>query len=231
LNKNVKARTLKIPKLRGKESKTIYRLNRKKENVRNLLFNLRKVNLIKNFSSLPSYFSNSKEKSIFSTMPGSESKSGSTRSTREEGKLSLLCEILSNKFNKPVELQLIRLHHPYHDSNILGNLLSLNIKNKRKSPRVAIEKIYNKGAVEKLIPGITSINNIPNFLSGLNIQIAGRLMREAVIPRITTKVIKRGATSPGKVNYLDTATITNKNRKGAYTITIKSGQNFFYFKT
>ena len=52
-------------------------------------------------------------------------------------------------------------------------------------------------------------------------------MREPIIPRLTTKVIIKGASSPGKVNYLDIATITNKNRKGAYTITIKSGHNFF----
>jgi hypothetical protein len=52
-------------------------------------------------------------------------------------------------------------------------------------------------------------------------------MKEPVIPRLTTKVIIKGASSPGKVNYLDIATVTNKNRKGAYTITIKSAQNFF----
>jgi hypothetical protein len=48
-----------------------------------------------------------------------------------QNKFKFICAILSNKFNKPVELQLIRLHHPYHDSNILVNLLSLDIKNKR----------------------------------------------------------------------------------------------------
>jgi len=52
-------------------------------------------------------------------------------------------------------------------------------------------------------------------------------MREPIIPRITTKKFERGASSPGKVNFLDTATITKKNRKGSYTIKISSGQNFF----
>src|SRR6266581_2800554 len=40
-------------------------------------------------------------------------------------KFKLICEILSNSFNRPVELQLTRLHHPYHDSNILVNILTL----------------------------------------------------------------------------------------------------------
>jgi Mitochondrial ribosomal protein (VAR1) len=166
-----------------------------------------------------------------------------------QNKFKLICAILSNKFNKPVELQLIRLHHPYHDSNILVNLLSLNIKNKRKKARVAVQKIYNKKPLKffndpfylrdkhlaknnnwllrhsPLYPN--SGKNIPAFLSGLNIKIAGRLMGEPIIPRITSKVFSKGATATGKVNYLDVARITKKNRKGAYTIKITSGQNFF----
>ena len=174
---------------------------------KNLLFNLRKFNLTKVY----------------------------------QNKFKLICAILSNKFNKPVELQLIRLHHPYHDSNILVNLLSLNIKNKRKKARVAIQKIYNKKPVKNLndpnlkkptLPTAESLARgtgklIPAFLSGLNIKIAGRLMGEPIIPRITTKIYGKGATAIGKVNYLDVAKITKKNRKGAYTIKITSGQNFF----
>jgi len=125
-------------------------------------------------------------------------------------------------------LQLIRLHHPYHDSNILVNLLSLNFKNKRKKARVAVQKIYNKKPVKNLNdPNLNSVKFIPAFLSGLNIKIAGRLMGEPIIPRITTKVFGKGASATGKVNYLDIARITKKNRKGAYTIKITSGQNFF----
>lgn len=177
---------------------------------KNLLFNLRKFNLTKVY----------------------------------QNKFKLICAILSNKFNKPVELQLIRLHHPYHDSNILVNLLSLNIKNKRKKARVAIQKIYNKKPVKNLndpklkkttlptaeslaLPKARTGKLIPAFLSGLNIKIAGRLMGEPIIPRMTTKVYSKGATATGKVNYLDVARITKKNRKGAYTIKITSGQNFF----
>jgi len=145
-----------------------------------------------------------------------------------QSKFKLICNILSKKFNKPVELQLIRLHHPYHDSNILVNLLSLNFKNKRKKARVAVQKIYNKKPVKNLNdPNLNSVKFIPAFLSGLNIKIAGRLMGEPIIPRITTKVFGKGASATGKVNYLDIARITKKNRKGAYTIKITSGQNFF----
>jgi hypothetical protein len=52
-------------------------------------------------------------------------------------------------------------------------------------------------------------------------------MGEPIIPRITTKIFSKGASATGKVNFLDVARITKKNRKGAYTIKITSGQNFF----
>ena len=52
-------------------------------------------------------------------------------------------------------------------------------------------------------------------------------MREHLIPKISKKKYERGASSVGKVNFLDSASITNKNRKGSYTLKISSGQNFF----
>ena len=188
--------------IRWRLRKTISRF--KNKNIKNLLFKLIKFNLT--------------FKAVY------------------QNKFKLICAILSNKLNKPVELQLIRLHHPYHDSNILVNLLSLNIKNKKKKARIAIQKIYNKKPVKIL--NDYNLNNhsvsdrgtgklIPAYLSGLNIKIAGRLMGEPIIPRITTKIFGNGASAIGKVNYLDVARITKKNRKGAYTIKITSGQNFF----
>lgn len=143
-------------------------------------------------------------------------------------KFKIIIEILTRKFNKPVVFQITRLHNPFFDSNILVNLLSLNIRNKRKKSRIAINKIYSNKAVKNLNEhNLKSINLIPAFLSGLKLKIGGRLMKEPIIPRLTTKNFERGATSPGKVNYLDIANITNKNKKGANTITIKSAHNFF----
>jgi hypothetical protein len=182
-------------KLRWRIKKTLFRLNKKRNKVKHILFNLNKFNLFKVFSL----------------------------------KFKLICEILSNKFKKPVELHLVRIHQPFHDSNILVNLLSLNIRrNKKFKTNVKIEKLYAKKAVKNLYDySNNSVNFIPTFLSGIKIRIGGRLMREALIPRITSKKFERGASSPGKVNFLDTATITKKNRKGSYTIKISSGQNFF----
>jgi ribosomal VAR1-like protein len=143
-------------------------------------------------------------------------------------KFKLICEILNKKFKKPVELQLIRIHQPFQDSNILVNLLSLNIRNKNFKTNVQIDKLLKKRVVKNVYDYQNkSVNFIPTYLSGINIRIGGRLLREPIIPRISKKNFERGARSIGKVNYLDSASITNKNRKGSYTLKISSGQNFF----
>jgi len=155
-----------------------------------------------------------------------------------QNKFKIICNILSKFFNKPVELQLTRLHHPYLDSNILVNLLAINLKKKKSN--LLINKIFKKKPIKKLnnLPKFNIIqhpnkeyiiNNIrPNaFISGLNFYIAGRLMKEPIIPKITTKNFEKGARATGKVNFIDTSSITNKNKKGAFTIKIISGQNFY----
>nr|UEX92912.1 hypothetical protein [Marasmius tenuissimus] len=143
-------------------------------------------------------------------------------------KFKKLCEILNNFFKKPVEFDLIRLHYPYKDSNILVRLLAFMI-NKIKIRRIT-RKLF-KNAVIKSIKNNYKIkdktNIIPAFLTGLTIKVAGRLMKYKVIPRKTVRIIRRGSSSIGKINYNNFAKYTNKNRRGAFTISIKSGQNFF----
>ena len=94
-----------------------------------------------------------------------------------QNKFKFICAILSNKFNKPVELQLIRIHKPYLDSNILVNLLSLNIKNKKFKTNVKINKLFQKRVVKNVDDCMNkSVNFIPAYLSGIKIRIGGRLL-------------------------------------------------------
>lgn len=142
-------------------------------------------------------------------------------------KFKILCEILSRLFKKPVELNLIRLHYPYNDSNILVNLLGIMI-NKIKV-RIILRKLFRKAVIKNLkkISRKTKVNIIPAFLSGLTIRIAGRLLTHRVIPRQTVKMTRRGASAKGKINFSDVARITKKNKRGAFSITVSAGQNFF----
>jgi hypothetical protein len=144
-------------------------------------------------------------------------------------KFKLICIILSKFFNKNVELELIRLHQPYYDSNILVNFLALIIN--KKNIGACIQRLYNSNIIKANKASALDANTLAGAkvaanLSGLNIKISGRLMREPIIPRITTKKYEKGFTAKGKINYFDLARFTHKNRKGAFTITVKSGQNF-----
>ena len=142
-------------------------------------------------------------------------------------KFKMLCDILSQLFKKPVQLDLIRLHYPYNDSNILVNLLGIMI-NKIKL-RIIFRKLFEKAVIKNLnkVTGKTKFKYLPAFLSGVNIRVAGRLLTHRVVPRKTVKNIQRGAAATGKINFSDMARYTNKNKRGAFSITVSSGQNFF----
>jgi hypothetical protein len=114
-----------------------------------------------------------------------------------------LCEVLNKFFKKPVELDLIRLQYPYNDSNILVRLLAFMIN------KIKLRKITRKLFKNAVLKSIKKINNkdevkiLPAFLSGMTIKVAGRLMKYKVIPRKTVKIIRRGSSSVGKINYSD----------------------------
>ena len=68
---------------------------------------------------------------------------------------------------------------------------------------------------------------IPSYLTGLKIKVGGRLLKYRVVPRKTIKFYQRGNSSIGTVNYTDWARYTSKNRRGAFSITVSTGQNYF----
>jgi hypothetical protein len=142
-------------------------------------------------------------------------------------KFEKLCSVLSKFLKKNIEFNLIRLHYPYNDSHILANYLALVI-NKLKFVLLT-RKIFRYAIIKKLSKLFirNKFNIIPSFLTGLKMKVAGRLMNYKVIPRKTVKLRERGSSSPGTVNYTSFSRVTSKNRRGAYSITVSSGQNFF----
>ena len=59
-------------------------------------------------------------------------------------------------------------------------------------------------------------SELPSYISGIKIELAGRLLTEPVVPRITTKATLFGSFS-GPVDY---AKYTTKNELGAFTIKV-----------
>jgi hypothetical protein len=137
-------------------------------------------------------------------------------------KLQSLCLNLSKIYKKPVELELDRLHYPYFDSNILSNMIGL-ISNIVKL-RFIIKKLFTIAKIKKTN---NNYSIIPSYLSGFKIRVAGRLLTQRVIPRLTVKTIQRGTLARGKANFVDSARFTNKNKRGSFSITITMGHKFF----
>jgi Mitochondrial ribosomal protein (VAR1) len=140
-------------------------------------------------------------------------------------KINILSLILSQLFKKPVELSLNRIYYPYFDSNIFVNLLA-NIINIIRVRRI-VKKLFKKAMIIKNpFNKKTLMNKIPSVLSGIKFKIGGRLLTHRIVPRKTTLNIRKGALSRIKINYLDTARYTNKNNRGAFSITFTSAQIF-----
>jgi len=77
------------------------------------------------------------------------------------------------------------------------------------------------------------INNILLYLLTylvLKIRVAGRLLTQRVIPRLTVKTIQRGTLARGKAQFVDSARFTNKNKRGSFSITVNYGTYFFLIK-
>jgi hypothetical protein len=138
-------------------------------------------------------------------------------------KFKFLISFLEKLFNKPIELNLIRLKYPYHESNILAQVLALSSK-KYKFFLIMRKLFYTASIKHPSALATTSqadmFNIIPSYLSGLKVRLAGRLLTEKLIPRKTVKTFQLGSLSRGKVNFKTTSRITLKNKRGAYSFTV-----------
>jgi ribosomal protein S3 len=61
---------------------------------------------------------------------------------------------------------------------------------------------------------------IASRLTGIKVRIAGRLARQRVVPKRTVKTTYKGAISRSINNLVDSATFTDKNKKGAFSIRV-----------
>lgn len=150
-----------------------------------------------------------------------------------KSKLELLCSHLSKFYNKPVELELDRIYKPYFDSNILANLIG--IISKTKKLRFIVRELLNTSNLGNSKNMNMNYNYAKNnndnlfnsFISGINLRVAGRLLSQRVVPRMSVKTIQRGTLARGKTNLVNTARFTDKNKRGAYSITVTLGHVFF----
>jgi hypothetical protein len=138
-------------------------------------------------------------------------------------KLEYLVVNLSKYLKKPVELELIRLYYPHYDSNILANLIGLIINFIKF--RFIQRKLFTTAKIKNPTRMTSRISNtiIPSFLSGIRLDLAGRILTKKLTRRVKTKTIQRGSLARGKANLVTKARFTNKNKRGAFSITVTTG--------
>ncbi len=139
--------------------------------------------------------------------------------------LQKLAVSLTKYFKKPVELELIRIYAPYLDGNILVNLFGLMV-NIVKYARFR-NFIYHMGYIIRDTNLKIRKNEmdpiIPSVLTGIKLRLAGRFMTQKFFRRVKNKEIQRGALTRNTAKLIKFSRVSNKNRRGAYSITVTAG--------
>lgn len=134
--------------------------------------------------------------------------------------INFLGDLLSNFFNRPVELRLIKLHYPYLDRTILAKYIRLNTK-KYKFKKIQ-GKVFAKTPVIKYLNPLKlkRASQLPSYIVGIKVKLSGRLKTERVRPRKTVQTANIGQFSTLHNTLLDFGSYTGKNNHGAYTIKV-----------
>jgi hypothetical protein len=135
-------------------------------------------------------------------------------------KLEKLVKLLSKLFNKPVELELIRIYSPQNESNILANLIG-TLSNFIKFRYIHM-KLFKVSKI-KFNKKRFNNNKIPSFLSGIYLKLAGRVLTQKIQRRVKSKVIQKGSLTRTRAELINKNRFINKNKRGVFSITIKTG--------
>jgi len=68
-----------------------------------------------------------------------------------------------------------------------------------------------------------SNNKIPSFLSGIYLKLAGRVLTQKIQRRVKSKIIQKSSLAKANTDLINTKTFVNKNKRGIFSITIKTG--------
>lgn len=142
-----------------------------------------------------------------------------SNSAFESGKsnnhFSELSTTLAQLYQKEVSVIATRLYYPYLNSDIISQYLAHN------APSNTFMDFQ-----EAILTNL-SLHKTPVHISGIKVQISGRLVTETVIPRITVKscligTFQRAGQSPANntTQIIDYSKFTTKNELGAFTVKV-----------
>lgn len=121
--------------------------------------------------------------------------------------ITSLSDALSSIFGKEVSLEFTRVHYPYLNSSIFAQYLAHN------APTNTF--VHFQDSI--LTYPSRNASELPGYITGIKIEVSGRLVTEPMVPRVTKKSYGVGSSSGGKVDY---AKYTTKNFYGAFTIKV-----------
>lgn len=122
--------------------------------------------------------------------------------TLNQIKIKIPTKILKTKFNQITNI----INQKNQIKNPISNaLINDNIEN----PEIFISKPLTLAKV-----------------TGIKIKVAGRLAKERIVPKKTVKTIQVGSLSKQRVSFVNSATFTSKNKKGAFSIKISMSHSF-----
>lgn len=129
---------------------------------------------------------------------------------------SELSTTLAQLYQKEVNVIATRLYYPYLNSDILSQYLAYNAPSNTFMDFQ--EAILTNPSLHK--------TNLPAHISGIKVQVSGRLVTETVIPRITVKSCLIGSFQRNVNNTtlarasIDYSKYTTKNELGAFTVKV-----------
>ena len=143
-------------------------------------------------------------------------------------KLEGLTSKLSKHFKKPIKFELTQLYSVSHNSKILVNILGrLGLSRRNSFSRIIGRFLKHQSKKIFFRNNLNKISKFSTLLTGVNIKLGGRLMKGKIVPRRTVKKIQYGSLARSKSNYVTTATLTQKNKRGSFSFTVSIGHKFF----
>ena len=143
-------------------------------------------------------------------------------------KLQGLSDKLSRYFKKHVKFDLTQLYSVSHNSQILINILGkLGLSRRNSFTRIIGRFLKNQSSKMMFRGNLNKFSRYATILTGVNIKLGGRLMKGKIVPRRTVKKIQYGSLARSKSNYITTARLTQKNKRGAFSFTVSIGHKIF----
>ena len=107
-------------------------------------------------------------------------------------KLGALCDTLSQLFQKEINVDMIRIHYPYMNSQILAQYLC-GKTDKNKFSQLC-DALVSKSSVKVGLFGVVGKEGekyiLPSYIDSICLELSGRIGSERVVPRMTKQVYR-----------------------------------------